>query len=55
MNKELRMTVRDEQGAESVKPGGTAGCIYILSHQIQGQDFLFAWPILIEKKMEEKK
>ena len=39
MNKELRMTVREEQGAESVKPGGTAGCIYILSQQIQGQDF----------------
>ena len=36
------MTVRDESGAESVKPGGTAGCIYILSQQILGQDFLIA-------------
>ena len=33
------MIVRDELGARSVKPGGTAGCIYILSQQSEGQDF----------------
>ena len=31
--------VRDESGAICVKPGGTAGCICILSQQSEGQDF----------------
>ena len=31
--------VRDESGAICVKPGGTAGRIFILSQQIMGQDF----------------
>ncbi len=39
------MMVRDESGAICVKPGGTAGRIFILSQQIMGQDFFCFHPL----------